>query len=95
MALPPPPPATTAAFIREATSSVIGVLKAVRKHWPVVGAFVAVFAGGALLYSKSATKIYESSSLLEINPNVAQPLGEAGKPALLDIGAGGAWDTHA
>jgi succinoglycan biosynthesis transport protein ExoP len=93
MVPPPVAPPSTAAFIRQATSSFIGVLKAVRKHWPVVAAFVALFAGGALLYSKSSTKIYESSSLLEISASVPQPLGEPGRPAL-DMGAGLGWDNH-
>jgi len=86
-------PPSTAAFIRQATSSFIGLLKAVRKHWPVVAAFVALFAGGALLYAKSSTKIYESSSLVEISTSVPQPLGEPGRPAL-DMGAGNGWDNH-
>jgi succinoglycan biosynthesis transport protein ExoP len=87
-------PGSTAAFIREATSSFIGVLKAVRKHWPVVTAAVAIFAGSALLYSKSVTKIYQSDSLLEISSYVPQPLGEPNKPAL-DMGAFGQFDNHA
>jgi len=90
----PVPIASTATFIRDATSSLIGVLKAVRKHWPVVAAFVAMLGGGALLYSKTATKVYESASLVEISAYVPQPLGEPGKPAL-DMGAGSMWDTHA
>jgi succinoglycan biosynthesis transport protein ExoP len=93
MVPPPAAPPSTAAFIRQATSSFIGVLKAVRKHWPVVAAFVALCAGGALLYSKSSTKIYESSSLVEISASVPQPLGEPGRPAL-DMGAGIGWDNH-
>jgi succinoglycan biosynthesis transport protein ExoP len=89
----PVSPPSTAAFIREATSSFIGVLKAVRKHWPLVAAFLALFGGGALLYSKSSIKIYESASLVEINSSVPQPLGEPGRPAL-DMGAGMGWDNH-
>ncbi len=94
MAAPPVQTASTATFIRDATSSFIDVLKAVRKHWPVVAAFIAMFGGGALLYSKTATKVYESASLVEISAYVPQPLGEPGKPAL-DMGSGGMWDNHA
>jgi capsular exopolysaccharide synthesis family protein len=50
-------------------------------------------AGASLLYSKSVTKVYESKSLLEINPHVPQPLGDPSKGAL-DLGSGLLWDDR-
>jgi succinoglycan biosynthesis transport protein ExoP len=80
-------------FVRSATSGFINIVRAVRKHWPFVAACVAVLVGGALLYSKSSTKIYQSAALLEISPYVTQPLANDGKPAL-DMGAGLLYDIH-
>ena len=80
-------------LVQGATSGFLNVLKAVRKHWPLVTACVALFLGGTLLYSKSTTKVYQSAALLEINPNATQPLGDSEKPAL-EIGAGFFYDNH-
>ena len=65
----------------------------VRKYWPIVAACVTLTAGASLLYSKSATKIYESKALIDISAHVPQPLGDSNAPAL-DIGAGLLWDNH-
>ncbi|HEY5260709.1 MAG TPA: GNVR domain-containing protein, partial [Solirubrobacteraceae bacterium] len=49
-------------------------------------------AGVGLAYSKSATKIYEASTLVEIDPNPLQPL--KGETSDLDMGAGNYWSTQ-
>jgi capsular exopolysaccharide synthesis family protein len=66
-------------------AGVVSVLKTIRKHWPIVVACVVLGVGGTLLYSKSTRKVYQSSSLIEINPRVTQPLGEATSPTF-DLG---------
>lgn len=90
----PPSIEAPATFVRDAASGLIGVLKAVRKHWSLLAASVALFAGASLLYSKSATKVYQSKALLEISPHAPQPLGQENKGGL-EIGAGFiAWDLN-
>jgi succinoglycan biosynthesis transport protein ExoP len=81
----------SATFVREATSSLLNVLKAVRKHWPLVTACIGLITGGSLVYSKWATKIYQSAALVEISPNVLQPLNSE-KPTL-ELGAGLLYDN--
>ncbi len=69
------------------------VLHAIRKHWTLVTACVVLACGLALLYGKSQRKVYQATSMLEINPHAAQPLGDKATDAL-DIGAGLSWDTR-
>jgi capsular exopolysaccharide synthesis family protein len=49
-------------------------------------------AGGGLAYSKVATKIYEASTLVEIDPNPVQPLKS--DTSELDMGVGNYWSTQ-
>jgi capsular exopolysaccharide synthesis family protein len=69
------------------------VTRMLRKHWSVIVACGVLAAGAGLLYSKSATKIYEASTLLEIDPRPNQPLGEKASD-VLDMGTGNYWDTR-
>jgi capsular exopolysaccharide synthesis family protein len=87
------PSGASANFVRDAAFGLVSVFKAVRKHWSIVAACVALAAGTSLLYSKSETRIYESKALVEVNPHTPQPLGDPNNP-VLDIGAGGLWDNH-
>ena len=80
--------------MRDATSSVVVLFRIVRKSWPILAACLALAAGGSLLYTKSATKIYECKSLVEINSRAPQPFGESSN-AQLEIGSGVIWDEHA
>jgi polysaccharide biosynthesis transport protein len=87
-----PPPGTT--VFEEAASTLTSALKVLGKHWVTMTSCV-IFAGGiALLYSKSQPKIYEATTMLEINPHADQPLGEKDDGSSLDIGAGLYWDTR-
>jgi capsular exopolysaccharide synthesis family protein len=68
-------------------AGVVSILKAVRKHWSTVVAFVVLGGGISLVYSKSIRKVYEAASLVEINPRASQPLGdEGGGKGALDLG---------
>src|ERR1700733_1972644 len=87
-------PGARASFVRDATSSVVVLVRIVRKSWPIVAACLALATGGSLLYTKSATKIYECKSLVEINSRAPQPFGESSN-AQLEIGSGVIWDEHA
>ncbi len=71
----------------------VSVLKAVRKHWSTVVAFIVLAGGISLVYSKSIRKVYQAQSLLEINPHASQPLttGENGNTGL-ELGTI-FWDT--
>ena len=74
-------------------SGVLTAVKVLRKQWPVVAACVLVSVGGSLLYARSTQKIYQASSLLEIDPRASQPLGEKTSD-VLDMGTGNFWDTR-
>jgi polysaccharide biosynthesis transport protein len=65
----------------------VGFLKILRKHWAVVVACVVLAAGGALLYSKSLRRVYQASSLIEMNPRAPQPLGEGTGQTGFDMSA--------
>jgi succinoglycan biosynthesis transport protein ExoP len=54
----------------------VSLLKTFRKHWGVVVACAALGGAGTLLYSKSVRRVYESASLVEMNPRQSQPLGD-------------------
>jgi succinoglycan biosynthesis transport protein ExoP len=54
----------------------IGIsVRAARKHWPTLLACIALCTAGGFTVGKSLTKVYQASALLEINPHIAQPLG--------------------
>jgi capsular exopolysaccharide synthesis family protein len=67
------------------------LLKSARKHWAIVVATTVLAVGTALFYAKSATKIYQASTLLEIDPNPVAPLKDN---KAIDMGAGDYWDTQ-
>src|SRR5580658_5436076 len=91
--MPNSPPVVTNVF-EDAASTLTSTLKVLGKHWVTMVSCV-IFAGGiALLYSKSQPKIYEATTMLEINPHADQPLGEKDDGSSLDIGAGLYWDTR-
>jgi uncharacterized protein involved in exopolysaccharide biosynthesis len=91
--MPNSPPAVTKVF-EDAAGTLTSALKVLGKHWVTMVSCV-IFAGGiALLYSKSQPKIYEATTMLEINPHADQPLGEKDDGSSLDIGAGLYWDTR-
>lgn len=68
-------------------------LETVRKHWALVLSAALLAAGASLLYSKSVSRVFEASTMLEINPHAARPLGEKAND-LLDLGTGLYWDTR-
>lgn len=85
-----PQPARTS---ESAGAGILALFKPLRKHWALVVASTVFFAGAGLLYSKSSTKIYQASSLLQIDPHAIEPLGQ--KPDdVMDMGAGSYWDTR-
>ncbi len=58
-------------------AGVVIFLKILRKNWAVVLACVLVCCGGSLLYTKSMRRVYEASTLIEMNPRSTQPIGDA------------------
>jgi len=91
--MPDPPPAAATVF-EDAASTLTSALKVLAKHWVMMTSCV-IFGGGiSLLYSKSQPKVYEATTMLEINPHADQPLGEKDDGSSLDIGAGLYWDTR-
>jgi len=80
-------------ILEEAASTVTVLIKSVRKYWPTVVAIALLALGASLIYSKSVTKIYEATTLIEISTNATAPLGGDGN-ATLNLGSGALWDTH-
>lgn len=78
---------------QDSTSGALALLKTLRKNWPIVVATTLLALGAGLLFSKSSTRIYESSALLEIDPHASKPLGEKSDD-MLDMGTGNYWDTR-
>jgi capsular exopolysaccharide synthesis family protein len=87
-----PIPGTT--VFEEAASTLTSALKVLGKHWVTMVACVIFAAGIALVYSKSQPRIYEATTMLEINPRADQPLGQKDDGSSLNIGAGIYWDTR-
>jgi polysaccharide biosynthesis transport protein len=92
MSNPPAPPGST--VFEEAATTLTSALKVLGKHWVMMTSCVILAGGIALLYSKSQPRIYEATTMLEINPHADQPLGEKDDGSSLDIGAGLYWDTR-
>jgi polysaccharide biosynthesis transport protein len=74
----------------EIAAGLSAFVKALRKHWALVVATVLLGAGIALIASKMTQPVYEASTLLEMDPNPNQPLGDK---TTLDMGAGAFWDV--
>jgi capsular exopolysaccharide synthesis family protein len=68
-------------------------LAALRKSWPAVVACGLLGAGTALLYSRSLPKIYDASTLIELNAIVTRPLGDKGDDNMT-MGNSGWWDNE-
>jgi polysaccharide biosynthesis transport protein len=89
----PSPSSPSTNVFEDAANTLTSALKVLSKHWVTMTACV-IFAGGvSLLYSKSQAKIYEATTMLEINPHANQPLGEKDDGSSLDMGSG-FWDTR-
>ena len=67
--------------------------QALLKQWPLIVACLLVAVGGSLLYSQTARRVYQASSMLEINPHVAQPLGDKADD-VFTLGASLFWDPR-
>lgn len=75
----------------DALAGVLWAVRALRKHWALIVAFVVLFGAAALAYSKTLPKIYEAEALLEFDPDVIKPLGNKADPM---IGWSAVWDTQ-
>ena len=76
----PPAPGTESPL-----AGVVTFLRVLRKHWAMMVACIVLACAGALVYSKSVRRVYQSSSLIEMNPKAPQPLGEDSSPASFDV----------
>ncbi len=77
----------------QATGRMLSGFKMLRKHWALVAATTLLCSGAVLLYSKSQAKVYQATTLIEIDPRATQPLGEK-QADIVDMGAGTYWDTR-
>ena len=69
------------------------VWRTVRKHWATALAAALVISVSVAFYTLGQTKIYESSSTIQFDPNPPRPLG--GKfEAVVEMGSGAVWDTR-
>ena len=85
MALTASPSRQESTVLEEAAGGLVNLGKALRKHWSMVFAAFLIGGGVALLYAKTQPRIYEAVAMVEINPHVAQPLGNKGDENL-DMG---------
>ena len=85
----PPTPRLLGAMGRESAAAATAAFSAIRKHWPLVVACAMLSAGGALLISKSLSKVYDANALVELNASVIRPLGDKGVD--MDTASAGAW----
>jgi capsular exopolysaccharide synthesis family protein len=74
-------------------AGIIAVAKSIRKHWATVLAMLLLGLGAGVLFTKSSTRIYQASVLIEIDPGVTRPLGTKSDD-MLEIGTGMYWDTR-
>ena len=81
----------TASVIENTTSGLTKVLKAVRKHWPIAVACVTLTTGIAVLFTRSQRKVYSTATLLQIDPQVQQVLGDK-MHGVSTMGAEDYWD---
>lgn len=54
--------------------------RALLKRWPIVAALLLLGAGVSLAYSKSLSRIYQASTLLEFDPDAIKPLNDRADP---------------
>lgn len=71
----------------------LAVWRTVLKYWATALATALVISVSMAFYTLGQTKIYESSSTVQFDPNPPRPLG--GKfEAVVEMGAGTVWDTR-
>jgi capsular exopolysaccharide synthesis family protein len=70
------PPAVSPASREADAVSPRAVARLLRKHWPMLLACLVLATAAAFAIAKSMQRYYQASVLVEINPAVAQPLGE-------------------
>jgi len=75
----------------ESSAGFVQAFKVLRKYWAMVLSCTIIAGGTTLLYSRSLPKVYQASTLIEMNPRANQPLGESAS-GTFDIGAGLFWD---
>jgi capsular exopolysaccharide synthesis family protein len=68
----PPAPGTESPL-----AGVVSFLRTLRKHWSIVVACVVLSFGATMIYSKSVRRIYQSSSMVEMNSRTQQFLDNA------------------
>ena len=70
-------------------------LRIASKYWATIVASIIFCAGVAIFYTKSAPKIYQGQTLVEMDPHAQQPLSDkSGGGAELQIGAGDFWNSQ-
>jgi capsular exopolysaccharide synthesis family protein len=85
MPLPPHSQVAPAPRNESPLAAVLTFLRVMRKHWAIVLASVIVSCGASVLYSKSVKRVYQSSSLIEMNPRTPQPLGDNSSSSGFDM----------
>src|SRR5215472_10865367 len=69
-------PPVEAAAAQDITSGLVPFVQTIRKHWPVVVAAVIFAAGASLAYSKSQSRIYQATALIEFDLRAIRPLAD-------------------
>lgn len=89
------PTPTNAAHMAQKSppTGILAIAKSVRKHWATVVATLLLGLGAGVLITKSSTRVYQASVLLEIDPGVTKPLGTKSDD-MFEIGTSQYWDTR-
>src|SRR5437879_4994408 len=77
----------------ESTSTVLVLLRATRKNWPILVACLALAAGISLVYSRNLTRVYQAAAMIELDPSVTRPLSEK-MDNVMPLGSPDYYDTR-
>lgn len=83
----------TLSAVKDAANVVVTTLKSVRKSWPMVVACAVFFVGASFVFAKSQPKVYDATSLIELNSTVTKPISNEKSQDLLAMGDN-AWDSQ-
>src|SRR2546421_7618933 len=80
-------------FTDDAAGGIAKALGILRKNWSLVAALAVIGFGASFFYSKTLPRIFQSQSMLELDPHINHPLGEKGE-GVITLGSGDFWDSQ-
>jgi polysaccharide biosynthesis transport protein len=77
----------------DASAGAMQVVRMMRKYWPLLVAASLLSTGLALIYSKTLPRVYDATTMIELNATVIRPLGEKSDD-LTTMGESAYWDNQ-